>query len=71
MIWNQLRDFMILLLIAVAVVCAALDDFKAFAVLLIVVVLNTVIGFVQEYKAEQALDALERLEVPRVRIKKT
>ncbi|KAL1922258.1 uncharacterized protein VTP21DRAFT_9797 [Calcarisporiella thermophila] len=63
MILNQLKDFMVLLLIVAAIVTGAKGDLKAMAVLLIVVVLNTVIGFSQEYKANKALEALRNFEL--------
>lgn len=64
MIWTQFTDFMILLLLAVAILMAATDELISMAVLLIVVVLNAIIGFTQEYKAGRALDALSKLTVP-------
>ncbi|KAI1314668.1 P-type ATPase [Mortierella claussenii] len=68
MVLSQFTDFMILLLLAVAVLMAATRDFVAMGVLLFVVFLNAVIGFTQEYKAGKALDALSNLSVPRAQV---
>ncbi|KAG0256691.1 P-type ATPase [Mortierella polycephala] len=68
MLWTQFTDFMIILLLAVAVLMAATKDPIPMTVLLIVVLLNAVIGFTQEYKAGRALDALTKLSVPRAQV---
>ncbi|KAG0091744.1 P-type ATPase [Podila epicladia] len=68
MIWTQLTDFMILLLLAVAILMAATKKFIPMTVLLIVVVLNTIIGFTQEYKAGRVLEALTKLSVPKAQV---
>lgn len=60
----QLRDPMILLLIAAAILTASLRDFTDLTVILVVVVLNTTVGVVQEIRAEHALAALSRLAAP-------
>jgi Ca2+-transporting ATPase len=64
MIWNQLTDFMVILLIVVVIVELAFRSWPEAIVLAAVVVLNVIIGFSQEYKANQAMEALMSLSVP-------
>lgn len=68
MLWYQLTDFMVIILMIAAIVEAAEKDFNSMAVLLAVIVLNTVIGFSQEWKASKTLNALMNLSVPKVSI---
>ena len=68
MIWTQLTDFMIIILVIAAIAEMVVGDPKAAAVLLFVVVLNTIIGVAQEFKASQALEALMSLSVPKATV---
>ncbi|MDI7275033.1 MAG: HAD-IC family P-type ATPase [Anaerolineae bacterium] len=65
---EQLQSPLIYILIAASAVTVFLGDLVDTAVILAVVVLNTVLGFIQEYKAEQALQALTRLAAPQARV---
>jgi Ca2+-transporting ATPase len=66
----QLRDPMILLLLAAAVLTASLRDFTDLTVILVVVVLNTTVGVIQEIRAEHALAALNRLAAPHATVRR-
>jgi P-type Ca2+ transporter type 2C len=68
MIWKQLTDFMIIILIIVGVTEASTDDRNTAIILFVVVLFNVVVGVTQEYKANQALDALLTLTVPQASV---
>lgn len=61
MFLNQFRDFMIIILLLAAVVSGYLGDMADTTIILVIVFLNSIIGFYQEQKAEKALEALKKL----------
>ena len=61
---RQFRDWMILLLLACAAITAYLGDWTTALVLIGLVLVNTAIGFAQEYRAGRTMAALERLVTP-------
>ncbi len=60
---QQFKDFMIVILIAAAVISGFAGDTTDTVIILIIVLLNACIGFVQEYRAEKAMEALNKLAV--------
>lgn len=68
MIWDQLTDFMILILIAAAVISGFVGDTTDTIVILAIVVLNAVVGIVQEWRAEKAIEALREMASSHARV---
>lgn len=65
---SQFSDFMVLVLLGATVVSAALGELADAATILLIVVLNGVLGFIQEYRAERCLEALRALSAPAAKV---
>lgn len=68
MLWEQLTDYLILILLAAALISAFLGEPQDSVVILIIVLLNAILSVVQERKAENALAALKALSAPKVAV---
>ena len=64
MILAQLSDFLVILLLVAAVISALLGDWIEAGAIMTIVVLNAVLGVVQERRAEEALEALKKMASP-------
>ena len=59
--FDQFKDLLIIVLIIAAGLAYYLNDFRGGTILLVIVFVNAVIGFYQEYKAEKILESLKRI----------
>lgn len=68
MLAEQFQDFMVLILLGATLVSAFLGEYTDAITILLIVSINAILGFVQEYKAESSMRALRVLASPIARV---
>jgi P-type Ca2+ transporter type 2C len=66
----QLQDMLIYVLLGAAVITVVIGEYVDAIIILLVVVLNAVIGVIQEYKAGKAIEALQKMTTPKALIRR-
>lgn len=66
--FEQFADFLVLILIAAAVISILTDNSESAIVILCVITLNAVLGTIQHFKAQKSLDALQAMSAPEAKV---
>ncbi len=67
---GQFTEVMVLVLLVAVAISFAVGETTDAIMILIIVILNALLGFTQEYRAERAMEALQELSVPMVRVRR-
>ena len=65
---NQFKDFIVLVLMAATLISGLLGEYLDAITILAIIVLNGVLGFIQEFRAERSLRALQELSAPTAKV---
>lgn len=70
MLISQINDILIYILIGAAIISAIVGEISDSIIIAIIIILNAVIGVIQESKAEKSLEALKSLSTPKAIVKR-
>ncbi|NVJ85183.1 MAG: cation-translocating P-type ATPase [Algoriphagus sp.] len=65
---DQFKDFMIAILISASIIAGIIGEWSDTIIILVIVILNAIMGFIQEYRAEKALEALKKMSETHTRV---
>lgn len=65
---GQFKDFMIMILLGATIVSVLMGEAVEALTIVVIVLINAVLGFLQEYKTEKTLEALKNMAAPTAKV---
>jgi len=65
---NQFKDIFVIMLLVATIISLLIGETVDAITIAVIVILNSVVGFVQEYRSEKAMEAMKQLTAPKARV---
>lgn len=66
--FGQFKDFMVMILLAGAAIAALLGEITDAVTIILIILLNAILGFIQEYRTERTLETLKNMTAPHANV---